>query len=87
LTAYLESEIRQNYDTACKKIILDYLLMEPDELNRIGIINYYRPDYSTMQIRGPIPWHQTAIIQRDQLRNNLYICNESILLLNTIWKK
>jgi len=83
----MEREIRKNYDTACKTIILDYLLMEPDELNRIGIKNYYRPDYSTMQIRGPIPWYQTAIIQRNQLRHSLYIFNESILVLNTIWKK
>eukprot|EP00102_Acyrthosiphon_pisum_P024335 XP_016661545.1 PREDICTED: dynein heavy chain 3, axonemal-like [Acyrthosiphon pisum] len=87
VTAYMESEIRQNYDTACKTIILNYLLMDPDELNRIGITNYYRPDYSTMQIRGPIPWHQTAITQRDQLRHNLYIFNDTILMLNTIWKK
>lgn len=85
MTTYLEAEIRQNYDTACKKIILDYLLMDPDELNRIGITNYYRSDYSTMQIRGPLPWHQKAMIQRDQL--SLYIFNESILILNTIWEK
>lgn len=87
MTTFLEIEIRQNYDTACKKIILDYLLMDPDELCRIGITSYYRSDCSTMQIRGPIPWHQMAIIQRDQLKHNLYIFNESILMLNTIWKK
>ncbi|XP_060849586.1 dynein axonemal heavy chain 3-like [Rhopalosiphum padi] len=61
--------------------------MEPDELRRIGITNYYRSDNCSMQIRGPIPWHETAIIQRYQLRHNLYIFNDSILMLNNIWKK
>jgi len=83
----LENEIRNNYNIACKKIILDYILMEPDELRRIGITNYYRSDNCSMQIRGPIPWHETAIIQRYQLRHNLYIFNDSILMLNNIWKK
>lgn len=83
----LESDIRKNYDTACKKIILDYILMDPDELKRVGITNYYRSDYFSMQIRGPIPWHQTAIIKREQLRHNLYIFSESILMLNNVWKK
>jgi len=83
----MENEIRHNYDTTCKKIILDYILMDPDELKRIGITNYYKPDDFSMYIRGPIPWHQTAIIQRDQLRHNLYIFNETILMLNNIWKK
>ncbi|XP_025198734.1 LOW QUALITY PROTEIN: dynein heavy chain 3, axonemal-like [Melanaphis sacchari] len=87
LTTFMENEIRHNYDFACKKIILDYILMDPSELKRIGITNYYRSKNFSMQIRGPIPWNQTAIIQRNQLKDNLYIFNESILMLNDIWKK
>lgn len=83
----LESEIRQNYDVANRKIILDYILMDPDELKRIGITHYYRPDYSSMSIRGPVPWHHMTKIKKEQLRHNLYIFRKSILMLNEVWKK
>lgn len=83
----LESEIRKNYDTACRKIILDYILMDPDELKRIAIKNYYRLDYPSMLIRGPVPWHHMTIIQKEQLRHNLYNFREPILKLNNVWKK
>lgn len=83
----LESEIRENYNIACRKILFDYILMDPDELKRIGITNYYKPNYSLMLIRGPVPWHHMTIIQKEQLRHNLYIFRESILMLNKVWKK
>lgn len=60
--------------------------MDPDELKRIGITNYYRSDYSTMVIRGPVPWHHMTTIQKEQLRHNIYIFKESILRLNKVWK-
>lgn len=82
----LENQIRQNYDNANQKIILDYILMDPNELKRIGITNYYRSDYSSMVIRGPVPWHHMTIIQKEQLRHNIYIFKESILRLNKVWK-
>lgn len=83
----LESEIRQNYDIANRKIILDYIFMDPDELKRIGLTNYYRPDFSSSLIRGPVPWHHMTKIKKEQLRHNLFIFKESILTLNEIWKK
>lgn len=82
----LENQIRQNYDNANQKIILDYILMDPNELKRIGITNYYRSDYTSMVIRGPVPWHHMTIIQKEQLRHNIYIFKESILRLNKVWK-
>ncbi|VVC42221.1 Dynein heavy chain, coiled coil stalk,P-loop containing nucleoside triphosphate hydrolase,Dynein heavy [Cinara cedri] len=83
----LENEVRQNYDVANHKILLDYILMDPDELKRIGVSNYYRSNYTSMVIRGPVPWHHMTIIQKEQLRHNLYICREPILMLNKVWKK
>lgn len=87
LMVKLENEIRKNYDFACRKIILDYILMDSDELKRIGIKNYYRPDYSSMLIRGPVPWHHMTIIHKERLIHNLYIFRESILMLGKVWKK
>jgi dynein heavy chain len=83
----LENEIRKNYDFASRKILLDYIMMDPDELKRIGITNYYRPDYSSMLIRGPVPWHHMTIINKERLIHNLYIFRESILKLDKVWKK
>lgn len=83
----LESEIRQDYDIACRKIILDYIMMDPDELKRIGLKKYYTPDYFSKLIRGPVPWHHMTIIHKEQLRHSLYIFRESILMLDEVWKK
>jgi len=83
----LENEIRKNYDIACRKILFDYVMMDPNELKRIQITNYYNSDYSPMLIRGPVPWHHMAVIQKEQLRHNLYIFRESILKLNNVWTK
>lgn len=83
----MESEIRKKYDIACRKILLVYILLDPDEQTRIGITGFYRPDYSSMLIRGPVPWHFTTLIKKEQLWRNLYIFRKSILMLNKVWKK
>jgi len=83
----LENEIRKNYEIACRKILFDYIMMDPDELKRIRITNYCSPNYSSMLIRSPVPWHHMTIIQKEQLRHNLYIFRESILKLHNVWTK
>lgn len=83
----LEKEVRESYNVACRKIILDYILMDPGERQRIGITNYNKSDYSSMLIRGPMPWHHMTKIQKEQLRHNLFNFRESILMLNNVWKK
>lgn len=83
----LENEIRNDYEVACRKILFDYVTLDPDELIRIRITNYYSSDYSPMLIRGPVPWHHMTVIQKEQLRHNLYIFRESILMLHNVWTK
>lgn len=83
----LEKDVRENYNIACRKILLDYVLMDPDERQRVGIMNYPKSDYPSMLIRGPVPWHHMTIIQKEQLRHNLYNFREPILMLNDVWQK
>lgn len=83
----MENEIKKKYDITCKKILLIYILMDPDEKKRIGITNFYSTDYSSMLIRGPVPWHQMTSIKKEHLWRNLYIFRKSILMLDNVWKK
>lgn len=83
----LEKEIQTNYDVACRKIILDYILLDPDELNRLGITNYCKKFHFTMLIRGPIPWHNRYIMHKEMIKHSLFINKVSILELNNVWKK
>ncbi|XP_050444028.1 dynein axonemal heavy chain 3-like [Adelges cooleyi] len=87
IAAKLDNEICQNYSMASRRIILDYILMDPAELKRLKITKYHLPDFPKMVIRGPVPWHHMTAIKSEQLRHKLYIFKEPILLLNKIWKK
>lgn len=82
----LEAEVRRDYDRANRKIILDYILMDPDELKRIGIASYRRSGGSSMQIRGPVPWHDETGVHKERLRNDLYAFDERVLKLNALWE-
>lgn len=83
----MEREIRKKYDIACRKILLIYILLDPDEQTRIGITKFYRQNYSSMLIRGPVPWHYMTIIKKEYLWRNLYIFRRPILMLDKVWKK
>lgn len=83
----LENEIRKFYDIACRKILFDYVTMDPNELKRLKITNYYISNYSSMLIRGPVPWHHMMIIKKEQLRKNVFVLSEPILMLHNVWKK
>ncbi|XP_050529641.1 dynein axonemal heavy chain 3 isoform X2 [Daktulosphaira vitifoliae] len=87
IVSNLDSEIILYYNKVCRKIILDYILMDPNELKRLNIQNYYLPEYPTMLIRGPVPWHHMIYIRKEQLRHNLYIFKNPILLLDKVWEK
>ncbi|XP_050427931.1 dynein axonemal heavy chain 3-like [Adelges cooleyi] len=87
IAANLDNEVRHNYTTASRKIILDYILKDPDELKRLQITKYHLPEHPTMLVRGPVPWHHMTAIKREQLRHSLYIFKEPILMLDRIWEK
>ncbi|XP_069141245.1 dynein axonemal heavy chain 3-like isoform X4 [Argopecten irradians] len=56
---------------AIKKAILDYILLDPKEQQRLGVWMPEKPSNSAG--REVFPWHQTVLERRDFMRRDLYI--------------
>lgn len=73
-------EINDDYYFACRRAILDYILMDPHERLRIGIMQVLdkQPDYGRNIYIGLEPdddWKERCLEARDQISSNLVICN------------
>ena len=56
----LDGEVRQDYVGASKQAVLDYLLLDPEERERLGIP--VRPElWRPRVVRAPVPWHQSFL--------------------------
>ncbi|KAM4725109.1 LOW QUALITY PROTEIN: dynein axonemal heavy chain 3-like [Anableps anableps] len=51
----LEEEVKENYYFSLRKSIVDYILMDPSECQRLSISSIPKP-FPTRVIRAPIPW-------------------------------
>ena len=68
----LDGEVRQDYVGASKQAVLDYLLLDPEERERLGIP--VRPElWRPRVVRAPVPWHQ-SFLQVDYIA---VICTET----------
>ncbi|KAM4676017.1 dynein axonemal heavy chain 3-like [Discoglossus pictus] len=67
----LTKEAEENYTSAIKKSILDYLLLDPMEQERLGI--EIPPKTSNSAGRKRFPWHKSINVSRSKLKNSLYI--------------
>ncbi|XP_078276213.1 dynein axonemal heavy chain 3-like [Rhinoraja longicauda] len=78
----LTQEIEDMYTTAIKKAILDYVLLDPVEQERLGI--ELPPKVSETAGRERFPWHESVEGARLKIKDNLYITHPvmSIILLN-----
>ncbi|XP_043569115.1 dynein axonemal heavy chain 3-like [Chiloscyllium plagiosum] len=78
----LTQEIRDAYSGAMRKAILDYVLLDPFEQERLGID--LLPKRSNTAGRGRLPWHESVKSAREKLTDNLYITHPvmSSILLN-----
>ncbi|KAM8971996.1 dynein axonemal heavy chain 3-like [Pelodytes ibericus] len=78
----LTKEAEENYTNAIKKSILDYLLLDPMEQERLGI--EISPKISNSAGRDRFPWHENIQKARNKLKKNLHITHPvmSMILFN-----
>lgn len=84
LVRKLEEEIGQYYAVSAKEAILDYILLDPFERNRLQI-RTYPIKYPTIVITSPVPWHCNKTISHQMLEKNLYIGNPIFDRLQNLW--
>ncbi|KAG8433111.1 hypothetical protein GDO86_017410 [Hymenochirus boettgeri] len=80
----IKEETECDYHTSLRKSIVDYILKDPEEKERLLISNTPRP-FPLKVIRAPVPWHTSY---RDALKCNedhLFTVNPMILSLQELW--
>jgi dynein heavy chain len=81
----METEVISNYNQSIRKVILDYVLLDPEERKRLNI-QTYPIDYPPIIIRAPVPWHCTFVISSQMLDHKLFILNPVFLCLRDLWE-
>ena len=62
--AALDAEVKSDYVTAAKRSVLDYLLLDAEERQRLGISVRPGP-WEPSVVRAPVPWHQNFLQESD----------------------
>lgn len=80
----LKQEIHDDYDLAIRRAIVDYILLDPSERNRVKIHRtpkVFRPHI----IRAPIVWHEPMTETKKNLQVTLHANNPIMAALQSLW--
>ena len=80
----LKDEIHTDYDLAIRKSIVDYILLDPRERQRVKIQNTPKT-FHHHTIRAPIAWHDTMDQTKKDLFVTLHANNPIMASLQTLW--
>ncbi|XP_063446016.1 dynein axonemal heavy chain 3-like isoform X5 [Mytilus trossulus] len=80
----LTEEVQKDYEFSLRKTIVDYILKDPTEKERLHIAWTPKP-FPHRVIRAPVPWHDSYRIMKDTNRMHLFITNPVMLKLQDIW--
>ncbi|TPX59932.1 hypothetical protein PhCBS80983_g02164 [Powellomyces hirtus] len=72
------NEISEDYGTALKRSIIDYILLDPAEQERLCIPPFLK-SYAPRITRAPVPWHNEVATARNSINENLFITNPIML--------
>uniref|UniRef100_A0A8C9L6L3 AAA+ ATPase domain-containing protein n=1 Tax=Pavo cristatus TaxID=9049 RepID=A0A8C9L6L3_PAVCR len=76
----LKEEIKEDYRISLMKAIVDYILMDPSERERLLIGSTPRP-FPLRVIRAPVPWHSSYKEAKSWNESNLFVAWEAKLTL------
>ncbi|NXC38348.1 DYH3 protein, partial [Penelope pileata] len=80
----LKEEIKADYRIGLMKAIVDYILMDPAEKERLLIGSTPRP-FPQRVIRAPVPWHSSNKEVKSWNESNLFIVNPLMQTLQQLW--
>jgi dynein heavy chain len=80
----LKDEIHNDYDLAIRQSIVDYILLDPNERQRVKIQNIPKT-FRLRTIRAPIAWHDTMDQTKKDLLTKLHANNPIMASLQTLW--
>ncbi|KAG7492071.1 hypothetical protein MATL_G00010690 [Megalops atlanticus] len=80
----LMEEVRDNYVYSLRKSIVDYILEDPSERQRLFISSVPR-SFPRRVIRGPVPWDNSYKEARNWQALHLFTVNPMMLHLQNLW--
>ncbi|KAM6320279.1 dynein axonemal heavy chain 3 [Podargus strigoides] len=84
LLASLKEEIKADYCFSLMKAIVDYILMDPAERERLFISSTPRP-FPRRVVRAPIPWHSSYKEAKSWNERHLFVVNPLMVTLQQLW--
>ena len=79
-------EVKQYHSRSIKQGIVDYILLDPKEQERLQIPRFFA-NYVPRIARAPVPWHNEIVTYKQQLEQNLFILNPVMRNLLEIFSK
>ena len=70
----LLDELIADHNTAGKRAVLDYLLLDSSEQRRLEIL-YVEPSHTSIAVRAPVPWHAKLQSAHESIQAQLFITN------------
>ncbi len=80
----LWDEIQGDYNQSWKKAVVDYILMDSSEMDRLSI-NSIPHSFRKRVIRAPVPWHDNFSLCREAQTQQLFITNKIMSELQLLW--
>ncbi|NXA07095.1 DYH3 protein, partial [Sapayoa aenigma] len=84
LLASLKEEIKADYCISLMKAIVDYILLDPAERERLSIRTTPRP-FPRRVVCAPVPWHSSYKEVKTWNERNLFTVNSLMLTLQELW--
>ncbi|XP_040928837.1 dynein axonemal heavy chain 3 isoform X2 [Betta splendens] len=84
MRANIEEEVKKDYYFSLKKSIVDYILMDPSERQRLSISSIPKP-FPRRVIRAPLPWAMSFRMAHIWQSQHLFTVSRIMVLLHDIW--
>lgn len=84
LREQLWEEVNDSYRESWQKAIVDYVLMDYDEKDRLKIGAFPR-SFPLRLIRAPVPWHGSFLQSKEAQAHQLFITNQIMTELHMLW--
>lgn len=85
LSGRLWAEVEEDYRKSWQKSIVDYVLMDSSERDRL-MIESYPHAFPQRIIRAPMPWHGSFVQSKEAQTLQLFITNRIMTELHTLWQ-
>lgn len=86
LRGQLWEEVHKDFQISMQKSIVDYILMDSEELRRLRISSL-PPHHHHHVLRAPLPWHESLCQARDAQAIQLFVTSEVMRELQLLWFK